>query len=91
MMRMVPESAGLFGVSKFVEERISRNDRALCDSDRTIRPLGSTLKDTMPMLSHIRDQGTRQTRQKNELTMLVVLNMEESFKLLTTLMLNEAS
>jgi hypothetical protein len=63
MVRMVPERAGLSGDREFIAEGISRNDRALGDSDRAICPLGSTLKETMPMLSHIRDQLMQQTMQ----------------------------
>ena len=52
-MRMVPESPGLSEGTELVEEGISRNDRALSDPCRTVRPLASMLKETMPMLSDI--------------------------------------
>ena len=53
MMSMIPESAGLSKGMELVEEGISRNDWALSDSRRTVCPLGSTLKETMPMLSDV--------------------------------------
>ena len=88
MMRMIPESAGLSGDGEIIEERISRDDWALGDSDRAICPLGPTLKETVPVLNHIQDQITRPTMQIKKLTMLVVSTMVESFNLLCTLILN---
>jgi hypothetical protein len=52
-MRVVPEGTGLILGLELVEERVAWRNGALRDSSRSVGPLGSLLKETMPMLHDV--------------------------------------
>ena len=49
-MRMVPKRSCLIWGGKLIQKRFIRSDRALGDTNRTVRPTTSVLEQAMPML-----------------------------------------
>jgi hypothetical protein len=50
VMRMVPKGSCLIWNVELIQKGIFRSDRALVDTNRTVRPVTPTLEQTMPML-----------------------------------------
>ena len=53
---MVPECSCLVGNLELVQERMARRDRALVDSDWTVRPCRAFLEETVPVLEDIKSE-----------------------------------
>ena len=51
-MRVIPVRARLLPDIEVVEERVIRRDGALVDEGGTVGPVGSSLEETMPVLSY---------------------------------------
>lgn len=56
-MRVVPVCSGLIKYIELIFKRASWRDRTLSDPDRAISPCCSSLKDAVPMLGRISNDG----------------------------------
>ena len=74
-MRVVPKRTRLIPNIELIQERFAWNYWTLADSYRAIGPLGSLLKNAVPMLYSAFKSLARGTVKK-ERTMLVVVNNE---------------